>query len=49
MLNLIYITRLQYHIDEHTETSANMPRMTIDIFDGLHYHLLLRKHVVVGD
>ena len=49
MLNRTYATRLQYRADEHTKTSTRMPRMMTDIFDGLHYRLLLGERVVVGD
>jgi len=49
MSNHTYATCLQYRADEHAKTSASMPGTTTDIFDGLHYRLLLREHVVVGD
>jgi hypothetical protein len=49
MSNHTYTTHLWYHADEHAKTSACMPGMTMDIFNGLHYRLLLRKRVVVGD
>jgi len=49
MSNRTYTTCLQYHANEHTKTSTRMPGMMTDIFDGLHYHLLLGEHVVVGD
>src|SRR6267142_675627 len=45
--NRTYTTRLQYHAEEHTK--ACRTRMTTDIFDGLHYRLLLGDRVVVGD
>jgi len=47
MSNRTYATCLQYRADEHAKTC--IPGMTTDIFDGLHYHALLGKHVVVGD
>jgi hypothetical protein len=47
MLNRTYTTHLQYHADEHAK--AHMPGMTTDVFDGLHYYLLLGEHVIVGD
>jgi len=47
--NRTYATCLQYCADEHAKTCMHTPGMTMDIFDGLHYHLLLREHVVVGD
>jgi len=49
MSNRTYATRLQYRANEHTKMSTRMPGMTTDIFDGLHYRLLLGEHVVVGD
>jgi len=49
MSNRTYATCLQYRADEHAKTLTCMPRMTTDIFDGLHYHLLLGERVVVGD
>jgi len=47
--NRTYTTCLQYHADEHTMTCMCTPRMTTDIFDGLHYCSLLGEHVVVRD
>ena len=47
MSNHTYTTCLQYWADEHTKT--RVPGMTTDIFDRLHYHLLLGERVVVGD
>jgi len=47
--NRTYATRLQYHADEHAKTCMCTPGMTTDIFDGLHYRLLLGEHVVVRD
>ena len=47
MSNRTYATRLQYRADEHPK--ARIPRKTMDIFDGLHYRLLLGKCVIVGD
>jgi len=47
MSNCAYTTHLQYHADEHAKTCRN--GMTMDIFDGLHYCLLLGEHVVAGD
>jgi len=49
MSNRTYATHLQYHADEHAKTSASMPGTTTDIFNGLHYCLLLGERVVVGD
>jgi len=49
MSNHTYATCLQYCADEHAKTSTHMPRTTTDIFDGLHYHLLLGERVVAGD
>ena len=46
MSNRTYATCLQYHADEHAKT--RIPGMTTDIFDGLHYRVLLGKHVVAG-
>jgi len=47
--NRTYATCLQYRADEHAKTHMRTPRMTTDIFDGLHYRLLLGERVVVGD
>jgi len=47
MSNRTYATCLQYCADEHAKTC--IPGMTTDIFDGLHYRVLLGEHVVVGD
>jgi len=47
MLSRTYTTRLQYRADEHAKT--HIPGKTMDIFDGLHYHMLLGKHIVVGN
>ena len=49
MSNRTYTTCLQYCANEHAKTLTCMPRMTTDIFDGLHYCLLLSEHVVVRD
>ena len=46
MSNRIYATCLQYCADEHAKT--HIPGMTMDIFDGLHYCVLLGKCVVAG-
>ena len=45
MLNCTYACCLQYWANEHTKTC--MPGTTTDIFNGLHYYLLLGEHVVV--
>jgi len=47
MSNRAYATCLQYCADEHAKTHQN--GMTTDIFDGLHYRLLLGECVVAGD
>src|SRR6267154_614298 len=47
MSNRTYATHLQYHANEHTKNRR--PGTITDISDGLHYHLLLGEHVVVGD
>jgi len=47
MLNCAYATHLQYHADEHAKTCQN--GMTMDIFNRLHYRLLLGERVVAGD
>ena len=47
MSNRTYATQLQYCADEHAKTRK--PRMTTDIFDGLHYRSLLKEHVVAGN
>jgi len=49
MSNCTYATCLQYCADEHAKISTCMPRTTMDIFDGLHYHSLLGERVVAGD
>jgi hypothetical protein len=46
MSNRKYATCLKYCADEHAKN--HIPGMTMDIFDGLHYCVLLREHVVVG-
>jgi len=47
MSNRAYTTCLQYHADKHAKTHQN--GMTMDIFDRLHYRLLLGERVVAGD
>ena len=47
MLSCTYATHLQYHADEHAKT--HIPGKTTDIFNRLHYCVLLGKHVVVGN
>jgi len=47
--NRTYATCLQYRADEHAKTHMCTPRMTTDIFDGLHYCSLLGERVVVRD
>ena len=49
VLNRTYATCLQYHADKHTKTCMCTPRTTTDIFDGLHYCLLLGECIVVRD
>jgi len=49
MSNCTYTTYLQYRANEHAKMSTCMPGTTTDIFNGLHYHLLLGEHVVAGD
>jgi len=49
MSNRTYATCLQYCADEHAKTSTCMPGTTTDIFDGLHYRLLLGECIVAGD
>jgi len=47
MSNRTYAAHLQYCADKHAKT--HIPGITMDIFDGQHYCLLLGEHVVVGD
>ena len=47
--NRTYATHLQYRADEHAKTCMCTPGTTTDIFDGLHYCLLLGECVVVRD
>src|SRR5882757_4319239 len=47
MSNCTYATHLQYHANEHAKNRR--PGTIMDIFNGLHYCLLLGEHVVVGD
>jgi len=47
MSNRAYATHLQYRADEHAKTCRN--GMTTDIFNRLHYRLLLGERVVAGD
>jgi len=47
--NRTYATHLQYHADEHAKTRMCTPGTTTDIFDRLHYRLLLGERVVVRD
>jgi hypothetical protein len=47
MSNRTYATCLQYCANKHAK--AHIPGMTTDIFDGLHYCLLLEEHVIVGE
>ncbi len=47
MSNCTYATHLQYRADEHAKTCR--PGTITDIFDGLHYHVLLGEPVVVQD
>jgi len=49
MSNRTYATHLQYCADEHAKTSTCMPGITTDIFNGLHYRLLLGERVVARD